>query len=236
MVAVQGEEGFVDINGNGDYDLGEPFIDSGEPFVDDNDNGIRDGDERFIDQNQNGIWDPPNGVWDKDTVVWAETRVLYTGASLNGRWVTQPDVATFPNPTAPVTFDLSVGPPPSTDRLAVIFSDENFNPTTPAGTYQVSSVHNAVAVKFVTPPPTLDNLGMTFVQQYCDQKPPTAPTSCAATCQTAPCYRVARVTSFQYGAVGIVDITAAVLGMDEVKGSVDINGVISEHLVGGVVH
>ena len=88
----------------------------------------------------------------------------------------------------------------------------------------------------MTPPPTVDNLGMTFVQQYCAQKPETNPTSCAATCQTAPCYRVARVTAFQYGAVGITDITGIALGMDEVRGSVDINGVISEHFVGGMVH
>ena len=73
--------------------------------------------------------------------MWAETRVLYTGSSLNGRWVTQPAVATFPNPTPTVSFDVAIGPPPIIDRLAVIFSDENFNPTTPAGTYQVASVH-----------------------------------------------------------------------------------------------
>jgi len=118
----------------------------------------------------------------------------------------------------------------------VIFSDIHFNPTTPAGTYQVTSANGKVTVAFVTAPTKVDNLGMSFVQQYCDEQPQDNPTSCFATCQTAPCYRVARVTSFQYGAVGTVDITGASAGMDTVKGSVDINGVISQHFVDGICH
>jgi hypothetical protein len=34
---MQGEEAYKDLNGNGKYDLGEPFIDSGRIFRDDDD-------------------------------------------------------------------------------------------------------------------------------------------------------------------------------------------------------
>jgi hypothetical protein len=58
VVAIaDGEEAFFDSNGNGVYDVGEPFIDQGEPFVDANDNGVFDGVEPFTDSNGNGVYD-----------------------------------------------------------------------------------------------------------------------------------------------------------------------------------
>ncbi len=45
LAYMVGEESFVDINGNGVYDTGEPFFDMGEPFVDYNGNGKWDGDD-----------------------------------------------------------------------------------------------------------------------------------------------------------------------------------------------
>jgi len=45
MTFINGEESFVDKNGNGRYDAGEDFFDVGEPFVDQNDNGKWDGDD-----------------------------------------------------------------------------------------------------------------------------------------------------------------------------------------------
>ncbi|OGI43483.1 MAG: hypothetical protein A2150_05180 [Candidatus Muproteobacteria bacterium RBG_16_64_11] len=64
MAATQGEEVFVDTNGNGLYDIGEAFVDRSEPFLDLNHNGLRDADESYIDVNGNGIYDGPNGLWD----------------------------------------------------------------------------------------------------------------------------------------------------------------------------
>lgn len=64
MAATQGEEVFVDANGNGLYDIGESFVDRSEPFLDFNHNGIRDADEPYIDVNGNGLYDGPNGLWD----------------------------------------------------------------------------------------------------------------------------------------------------------------------------
>src|SRR5207249_353144 len=64
IALTQGEEDFYDANGNGVYDLGEPFTDLGEPYVDSNDNNVWDPGEYFTDLNANGTWDGPNGIWD----------------------------------------------------------------------------------------------------------------------------------------------------------------------------
>ncbi len=87
LAYTQGEEWYLDVNGNGTYDAGEPFEDLGEPFVDENDNNIWDSGEPFIDiaddeaedRAPNGRWDGPNGVWDRSTAIWTDTRILYTG-------------------------------------------------------------------------------------------------------------------------------------------------------------
>jgi hypothetical protein len=85
LATVPGEEAFSDLNGNGLYDPGEPFVDIGEPLADRNGDGCwnkgpianaeicgilstptssTDPFELYTDTNNNGVWDPPNGVWD----------------------------------------------------------------------------------------------------------------------------------------------------------------------------
>ncbi len=64
IAIADGEEAFFDANGDGSYDVGEPFVDLGEPFVDQNDNGRYDAGEWFLDVDDNGAWTPPNGRWD----------------------------------------------------------------------------------------------------------------------------------------------------------------------------
>ena len=83
IVATTGEEEFSDRNGNGDYDLGEPFVDLGEPFVDYDDNGVRGADEPFIDDG-NGLYDGPNGQWDGDTQIWRPYWMVWTGHVASG--------------------------------------------------------------------------------------------------------------------------------------------------------
>ncbi|PXV67872.1 hypothetical protein C8D93_105229 [Sinimarinibacterium flocculans] len=61
LATAIGEESFTDINGDGRYDAGEPFLDEGEAFRDDNENGVRDGNEPFLDFNDNGVYDGPSG-------------------------------------------------------------------------------------------------------------------------------------------------------------------------------
>jgi hypothetical protein len=59
-----GEESFTDTNGNGRYDLGEPFADLGEAYRDDNENGSFDlGSEIFIDFNSDHIWNAGDGLF-----------------------------------------------------------------------------------------------------------------------------------------------------------------------------
>jgi hypothetical protein len=62
LATAVGEESFIDLNGNGAYDDGEPFTDLGEAFRDDNGNGKYDSAfEEFLDFNSNGKRDPGNG-------------------------------------------------------------------------------------------------------------------------------------------------------------------------------
>lgn len=64
LARTEGSESFVDLNGNGVWDIGEPFEDLGEAFLDVNENGRWDAGEFFADLNGNGRWDGPNGRFD----------------------------------------------------------------------------------------------------------------------------------------------------------------------------
>lgn len=54
LATAIGEDSFVDMNGNGFFDDGEPYDDLGEPFRDDNENGTYDEGEFFFDFNNDG--------------------------------------------------------------------------------------------------------------------------------------------------------------------------------------
>lgn len=94
MAATQGEEVFVDMNGNGLYDIGEPFVDRGEPFLDLNNNGIYDAGESYIDVNGNGVYDGPNGLWDgpdcpaagcvRPATIWTDMLLVLSGNAACG--------------------------------------------------------------------------------------------------------------------------------------------------------
>ncbi len=235
VVAVQGEEGFVDLNGNGVYDAGEPFIDQGEPFVDVNDDGVRNGDEPFIDVNQNGVWDGPNGQWDADAVVWAEARVLYTGLPRSIRWLATTDAGLLPGPTPSVTFSVNSSTPgPATSQMFdVYFADQNYNPMTASTTFGVTPMVGNVSAKYLLEPSLIDNLGMSFTQQFCDAAPPAVPTACSSTCQTSPRYRVTRVGGYHYGNLATALITGATTGPDSVRATATIQGIVAEGWIAG---
>ncbi|MBW2700026.1 MAG: hypothetical protein JRF33_04330 [Deltaproteobacteria bacterium] len=78
LATTTGEEEFTDLNADGDYNAGEPFIDLGEPFRDRNDNGDHDTGEFYVDVNGNEVYDGPNGVWDTDTVIWTVTWMMWS--------------------------------------------------------------------------------------------------------------------------------------------------------------
>ncbi|MFH1809233.1 MAG: invasin domain 3-containing protein [Pseudomonadota bacterium] len=105
LAYTRGEEPFTDVNGNGIYDPGEPFLDFPEPFVDKQDNCERNdatdptdeyyvdptlypgnvadpyvvlrNTDPFIDGNNDGHWNGPNAQWDDDTLLWFQEQTLW---------------------------------------------------------------------------------------------------------------------------------------------------------------
>ena len=110
LAVTTGQESFTDLNGNGQFDPGEPFVDQPpEVFLDANENGVYDLGEFFIDNNNNGVFDGvPNGVWDDQILISAQQTVLFSGPS---------DITVV---TDPPTFSLDFG---QTSTLDVIISD-----------------------------------------------------------------------------------------------------------------
>ncbi len=128
LIAVtQGEETFIDSNGNGlfdgpqEFDPSDPELDTPEPFIDhialclpaacppnpvnppilsgNNQFDPTDRFELFIDSNKNGTWDPPNGVWDANKPIFAPTTVLFTGPTQLSIGVLQADGSCSGNPS-----------------------------------------------------------------------------------------------------------------------------------------
>jgi len=225
---VKGEEGFVDVNQNGKYDPGEPFLDEGEPYVDANDNGQWDQGEWYLDVNQNGKYDGPNGKWDADTVIWTQTRIVYTGLpaiavnasgqeelsrlySLGG--TTEP-----PAPTSPPTpFALPVPPATAFVDFGAFFTDILLNPPDPSATYQATTLNGLASAQMSTPELPLRSPPDLFRLLYCDK--PQFPATChdgplESGCVTSPCYEVPEVglcltdncSGFQYGSTGTVKV------------------------------
>lgn len=105
LAYTRGEEPFTDVNGDGIYEPGEPFVDFPEPYVDKQDNcarndatdpndqmyldpsiyptGVADPYEvmmrtdTFVDGNNDGVWNGANGVWDDDTMIWFQQQTLW---------------------------------------------------------------------------------------------------------------------------------------------------------------
>jgi adhesin/invasin len=125
LATVQGEETFIDANGNGLYDAGESFTDIGEPFIDQNDNSVWDTGEFYVDSNGNGVYDGPNGIWDgpncpsggcqSNKMIWDTINLAFTG-NTNYCAVT------------PTTFNLgTVAPATRSQTFQVMVGDLNLN-------------------------------------------------------------------------------------------------------------
>lgn len=90
LAVARGHEAYTDVNGNGDWDPGEPYIDEGEPFLDVDDDGIHDpaiDGPHCCDDNGNQRVDGPNRVWDGDTWLGRTAHILWSGpvAEASGR-------------------------------------------------------------------------------------------------------------------------------------------------------
>jgi len=89
VIFTTGSESFVDTNGNGYYDAGEPFKDLSEPYIDGNDNFTFDNDELYIDVNGNGNFDNGNSKFDgpggesENTTIWHRhsSRILFSAST-----------------------------------------------------------------------------------------------------------------------------------------------------------
>jgi hypothetical protein len=119
LAVVRGAEAYFDTDGNGQYDIGEPFCDEGEPFLDVNDNGTFDAvlDRACCDGNANGVVDGPNGQWDEDVLIGRMFHVLWTGEPVRSR--------ISPNP--------GQVPAQGVENFELLVLDANFNPPAASG-------------------------------------------------------------------------------------------------------
>jgi hypothetical protein len=132
VAATTGEEEFTDLNGSGEYDAGEPFVDLGEPFVDADDDGIRGATEQFLDSNGNQIYDGPNGVWDGDTLIWRPYWMTW-----HGHAVVAPNCGApyMYSGLCPRSFNLPTG---ATLTFNWVATDANYNPLNATTNIRVS--------------------------------------------------------------------------------------------------
>ena len=134
-----GEESFTDVNSNGAFDPGEPFVDQGERFLDANENGQYDnygalpGSEFFYDFNNNGLRDGPdgkfNGVLCNDPAR-CDPNAKTTGIGAQNLIIMSDGVPNNLSPAAGTTFHVALG---ATKSLVFTFADLNNNPL-PSGT------------------------------------------------------------------------------------------------------
>jgi hypothetical protein len=243
---VKGEEGFVDVNQNGKYDDGEPFVDLGEPFVDANDNGKWDPGEWWLDVDGNGSYTGPNGKWDADTIIWTQTRVVYTGLptfAVDGSSrntltrIYEFGGATPPAPTPAATpFSVHLVPPATSALYGVFFTDALLNPLDPSTAYSVASATGSVQPSLTTPFLPLHSPPDRFRLLYCDR--PQFPAAChdgpvESGCRTSPCYVLPEVgrcltgncSGFEYGKYADLTVTCSKVGSDVVWVSAKVAGV-----------
>jgi hypothetical protein len=217
IAIADGEEAFFDANGNGTYDVGEPFVDLGEPFIDQNDDGVWEPGEWFLDLDGNGTWTGPNGTWDANTKIWTQTFVVYTGKAeayvpvgggfFLGSRVANLDtfvdacVATTTAPSFDVFFETTVQPATS-EGYAVVASDGNLNFLTMKSTYGVSVIPSDADLKtfYFGLPSYTDLTGLGWRYWPCANNGTGACASqCRATGASAPCRMKPEFTDFSCG-------------------------------------
>ncbi len=237
IAIADGEEGFFDANGNGQYDAGEPFVDQGEPFIDQDDNGQWDPGEWFLDVDGGYAYTPPNGLWDAQTKIWTQTVVVYTGwpagalaktatTYLGTRWV---DAATpFANgctPTpAPALFSVENGlsglPPtlPTSTTYGVVASDMNLNVLTKNTTYDAKPATTVKSnVEYLGLASYADLLGLFYQYWPCDQAGSCA-SQCRATGANAPCKMKPAISGYWCGIDTAVRVTGGTTEADGLFG------------------
>ncbi|ABC83405.1 MopE-related protein [Anaeromyxobacter dehalogenans] len=221
IAVADGEEAFTDLDGDGRYDAGEPFVDLPEPFVDADDDGQHDPGEAFVDVDGSGGWTAANGRWDALTRIWTQTVVVFTGpplgptaatggAGLLGtRWAALPaagEGACTPTPPA-APFALTPGDVPSRATYAVYAADVNLNLLPAATSYAVAvRAPSKIAAAYRGLDAYPDGRGLEFTYQPCN-----AADACGTRCpvdSVGPCRMVARLGGFTCGVGASVTLTA----------------------------
>ncbi len=84
LAFTTGAESFTDVNGNGQYDISEPYEDLSEPYIDSNDNNQFDVGEFYVDVNGdhqfsegNYQFDGPGGLL-PNTIIWQSLKILFS--------------------------------------------------------------------------------------------------------------------------------------------------------------
>lgn len=157
LAVAHGAEAFRDLDGDGAWDDGEPFVDEGEPFLDVDDDGAYDpaiDGPMCCDDNGNGAVDGPNGRWDGDVSLGRVAHVLWTGPIAEGAGrsaVTGPAVIA----------------PGGTARLTLTAVDANFNPVAMLGDDDGLELDTTGPIELAAPDIELgDRLGMVVVDAY----------------------------------------------------------------------
>jgi adhesin/invasin len=97
LAFTTGAESFTDVNGNGQYDAGEPYEDLSEPYIDSNDNNQYDVGELYIDVNGdhqfnegNHQFDGPGGQF-PNTTIWKSLKILFSDRTADFQVESEPD-------------------------------------------------------------------------------------------------------------------------------------------------
>ncbi|MBD8525995.1 Ig-like domain-containing protein [Pseudomarimonas arenosa] len=138
LMTVPGDESFVDLNGNGQFDSGEPFDDLAEAFRDDNEDGIYQSTEPFSDRNGNGVRDLGNGLY--DGILCGSSGGCVNNSSVDVR---AQRVLVFSTSPASIVVTPSVI---SVDELTpqlieILISDQNGNLPPAGSTIEISSTN-----------------------------------------------------------------------------------------------
>jgi hypothetical protein len=130
LATAIGEESFVDLNGNGSFDVGETFADLGERYLDvDESNTYTAGLDPIYDFNQNGSRDAAdgffNGVLCNDQARCSTARTTGIGAS---NQIIMSDGAAIADIPSGTTLTPNVGGPNASQVYTIVLSDLNGNP------------------------------------------------------------------------------------------------------------
>lgn len=232
IAMADGEEAFFDVNGNGVYDGGEPYVDGGEPFVDLNDDGVwNDGvaggppvptREWYLDVNGNDQYDGPNGQWDANSKLWTQTPVVYTGEAatvpgptparfLGARWSSTGVQACTETPADPgfaVTHKVTGPPeiPASSEDHWVYASDLNLNMLHTGAGYAVTVAAGTIKAQYWGLSKYSDELGFFYRYWPCDSTGANCASQCRVTANL-PCLMTPSIFAFSCGPRAAVTIT-----------------------------